>query len=166
MPSLSHLNSCTATKSNLYPANFLAAAVSEPALYGLLTFQVQNLRSLLRCSVRTKMSVQVRGFVCDIFRNKTCFYGEELLAPLPTPQAGGPPLVDCPRLLIQYIRSPPPHIGGRSFRPQPWGCDMPWWQGPTFHGVLPSTLYNPMPVFSSRLICHTPLYKHCLLGFR
>ena len=109
MPSLSHLNSCTATKSNLYPANFLAAAVSEPALYGLLTFQVQNLRSLLRCSVRTKMSVQVRGFVCDIFRNKTCFYGEELLAPLPTPQAGGPPLVDCPRLLIQCICSYPPY---------------------------------------------------------
>jgi len=28
-----------------------------------------------------------------------------LLAPRPTPQAGGPPLVGCPRLLIQYVRS-------------------------------------------------------------
>jgi hypothetical protein len=27
----------------------------------------------------------------------------------PNPQAGGPPLVGCPRLLIQYIRSYPPH---------------------------------------------------------
>ena len=35
------------------------------------------------------------------------FYGEEFLAPRPTHQAGGPPLVRCPRLLIQYIRSYP-----------------------------------------------------------
>jgi len=27
----------------------------------------------------------------------------------PKPQAGGPPLVGCPRLLIQYIRSYPPY---------------------------------------------------------
>ena len=46
------------------------------------------------------------------------FYGEELLAPRPTPQAGGPPLVGCPRLLIQYIRSYPPYY--RPFlHPQP-----------------------------------------------
>ena len=32
-----------------------------------------------------------------------------LLAPRPTPQAGGPPLVGCPRLLIQFIRSYPPY---------------------------------------------------------
>ena len=31
----------------------------------------------------------------------------------PNPQAGGPPLVGCPRLLIQFIRSYL-HIGGRS----------------------------------------------------
>ena len=30
---------------------------------------------------------------------------EELLEPRPTPQAGGPPLVCCPRLFIQYIRN-------------------------------------------------------------
>jgi len=40
-----------------------AAAVSEPALYRLLTFQVQNLMSLFHCLGRTKVSVQVRGFV-------------------------------------------------------------------------------------------------------
>jgi len=33
---------------------------------------------------------------------------EELLAPRPT-QAGGPPLVGCPRPLIQYIHSYPPY---------------------------------------------------------
>jgi hypothetical protein len=29
-------------------------------------------------------------------------------------QAGGPPLVVCPRLLIQYIRSYPPYLEGVS----------------------------------------------------
>jgi hypothetical protein len=46
-------------------------------------------------------------------RNKLIFYGEEF-APRPTPQAGGPPLVGCPRLLIQYIRSYPPYLEGVS----------------------------------------------------
>jgi len=44
--SLSHLTSCTPTKSNLHLANSLAAAVSEPALYTVPTFQVPNLMSL------------------------------------------------------------------------------------------------------------------------
>ncbi|KAJ4428508.1 hypothetical protein ANN_24550 [Periplaneta americana] len=30
--------------------------------------------------------------------------------PSPNPQAGGPPLIGCPRLLIQYIRSYPPYL--------------------------------------------------------
>jgi hypothetical protein len=38
------------------------------------------------------------------------FYGGGLLAPPPNPQAGGPPPVGCPRLLLQYIRSYPPHL--------------------------------------------------------
>jgi len=38
------------------------------------------------------------------FRNKASFYGEELLAPLPTPK-----LVGFLRLLMQYIRSYPPY---------------------------------------------------------
>jgi hypothetical protein len=40
-----------------------------------------------------------------VFRNKLIFYGEQLL----NLQAGGPSLVGCPRLLIQYIRSYPPY---------------------------------------------------------
>jgi hypothetical protein len=44
------------------------------------------------------------------FHSKIIFYGEELLAPRPTPQAGGPPFVGRPRLLIQYIRSYPPYL--------------------------------------------------------
>src|SRR5215469_7837677 len=46
MSPLSHLTSCTPTKSNLYLANSLAAAVSEPALYRLLTFHVPKKISL------------------------------------------------------------------------------------------------------------------------
>jgi hypothetical protein len=38
--------SCTPTKSNLYLANSLAAAVSEPALYRFLTFHVPTRMSL------------------------------------------------------------------------------------------------------------------------
>ena len=82
MPPLSHLTSYTPTKSNLYPANSLAAAESEPSIYGLLTFQVSNIMSLLRCLlVRTKVPVQVRGFLCEKFRKKICFYGEHLAQP-------------------------------------------------------------------------------------
>ena len=44
-----------------------------------------------------------------MFRNTIRFYGEELLPPRPAPQAGGPPLVGCPQLLVQYIRSYPPY---------------------------------------------------------
>ena len=32
-----------------------------------------------------------------------------VVSPSPNPQAGGPPLVGCPRLFIQYIRSYPPY---------------------------------------------------------
>ena len=53
---LSHLTSCTPTKSNLYLANFLtAAAVSEPALYRFLAFHVPNLVSFLHGLGRTKV---------------------------------------------------------------------------------------------------------------
>jgi hypothetical protein len=46
----------------------------------------------------------------ETFRNKINFYGKGLLAQKPRLQAGEPPLVGCPRLLIQYIRSYPPYL--------------------------------------------------------
>ena len=67
VPPLSQLSSCTPTKSNLYLANSLAAAVSEPALCRLLTFQVPNLVSLFHCLGHTRVSVQVRGFLYEYF---------------------------------------------------------------------------------------------------
>jgi hypothetical protein len=38
----------------------------------------------------------------------------EVVSPTPNPQAGGPPLVSCPQLLIQYIRSYPLYLEGVS----------------------------------------------------
>jgi hypothetical protein len=50
----------------------------------------------------------------------------------PNPQAGGPPLVGCPLLLIQYIHSYPPYL--QAFPPSAtWGLAKPWWQGPTYY---------------------------------
>jgi len=44
-----------------------------------------------------------------------------VVSPLIKPQAGGPPLVGCPRLLIQFIRSYPPYQ--KPFlHPQPEGA--------------------------------------------
>ena len=70
-PPMSHPTSCTPTKCNLYLANSLAA-VSEPALYGLLTFHVPILMSLFHCLSPTKVSVQVRG-KCSCFITKPIF---------------------------------------------------------------------------------------------
>jgi hypothetical protein len=44
------------------------------------------------------------------FRNKLIFLRLGIVSPTPNPQAGGPPLVGCPRLFVQYIRSYPPYL--------------------------------------------------------
>jgi len=117
VPPVSHLTPCTPTKSNLYPDNSLVAAVSEPALYWLLTFHIPNRMYLFRCFGRTEVLIQVP---CkrSCFAKKPVFYGEELSTLRPTNPAGGPPLVGCPRLLIQYIRRYPPY-GRPVLHPQP-----------------------------------------------
>ena len=38
-----------------------------------------------------------------------CFLRRGVVSTSPNPQAGGPPLVSCPRLLIQFIHSYPPY---------------------------------------------------------
>jgi len=58
---LSHLTSCTPTKSNLYLVHSLAASVRELDLYMLLTSRVPNVMTLFHCVDRTEGSVQVRG---------------------------------------------------------------------------------------------------------
>ena len=52
--------SCTPAESTLHIANFLAAVVSDPELYRLLTLHAPKFISLFHCLVRTKGSSQAR----------------------------------------------------------------------------------------------------------
>jgi hypothetical protein len=47
------------------------------------------------------------------------------------PQAGGPPLIGCPRLLILYNRSYPPCLRGLLLHPQPEDTPCLGDKGPT-----------------------------------
>jgi hypothetical protein len=86
-----------------------ATALSEPALYILVTFQVPNpIYIFLRLGRLSNESVQVRGFLWSFVRSLFLRWG--FVSPTPKPQTGGPPLVFCPRLLIQYIRSYPSYL--------------------------------------------------------
>ena len=57
---------------------------------------------------------------------------------LPNPQARGPPLVGCPRLFIQYIRSYPPYLQALP-SPATRGRAMPWW-----HAVVVCAGYSAL----------------------
>jgi hypothetical protein len=59
-------------------------------------------------SVRAKESVHVRGALKHFVTYYFLRWG--VVSPTPKPQVGGPLLVGCPRLLIQYIRSYPPYL--------------------------------------------------------
>ena len=104
----------------------MAAAVSEPALYRLLTFHVPKRMSLFllrdtssrntppgdpsgRVVYPPDCSVS-RGSIspCEYFLTMFFSWGG-VVSTSPKPQDGGSPLVGCPRLLIQYIRSYPPY---------------------------------------------------------
>jgi hypothetical protein len=50
----------------------------------------------------------VRGFLLSFVTS--LFVTARSCSPTPNPQAGKPPLVGCPPLLIQYIRSYPPYL--------------------------------------------------------
>ena len=69
-----------------------------------------------------------------------CFLRRGVVSTSPNPQAGGPPLVGCPRLLIQFIHSYPSIL--EAVPPSAtWGRAIPWWQGPTFMELLTYKLY-------------------------
>ena len=113
MPPLSHLTPCTLTKSNLYLANSLAAAVRETALYRLLISHVSNLTSPFRCSVRAKVISPVPMLSVCLFRRKIRFYDKNVLAPRPTSKLVDHPssaLLDC----LFNIFAATFHTGSRS----------------------------------------------------
>jgi hypothetical protein len=99
---LSNLTSCTHIESNLYSTSSFTTVFSDPYLRRPFTFPVPNLKSLFHCLSHYK-DLSKSGATCNIFYHYT-FYGECLL-PSSNSQAGGPPLVGCLPLLIQYIRS-------------------------------------------------------------
>jgi hypothetical protein len=128
LPPPSHLTSCTPTKSVLYFQISSTTAVTEPAQYRLLTFQVPNLVSIFfRLGRLTKESVKVRGFL-RIFVNKLIFYGEELLVTRPTPKLENHPL-SAVRYCLFNIFAASLHIRRPSSPFATWGSAMPWWQG-------------------------------------
>ena len=57
--------------------------------------------------IRIVLSTEQASRMC-VFLNITVLQGR-VVSTSPNPQAGGPPLVGCPRLLIQFIRSYPPY---------------------------------------------------------
>jgi len=86
---------------------------------------VPILRSYQSTSPGPRLSVRT-------FRNEIRFYGEELLAPLPTPKLEDHPsstVHDC----LFNIFATTLHIWGRSSI-RNLRTPMLWWQGPTYHG--------------------------------
>ena len=104
MPPLSHLTSCTPTKSHLYLANSLAAVESDPDLYIPSTKSRDPLLLLRRISPGPRHMFH--------FRNKSSFYGEELLAHFAQPPEDHPSSAvrDC----LFNIFTATHHIRGRS----------------------------------------------------
>jgi hypothetical protein len=109
VPPLSHLTSCTPAKSNLYFAISWATVKSKPTLYRLLMFHVPNLIFIFLSlgHVSKESFPSLRPSVA--FRNKMIFL-RWVVSPMHNPQAGGAPLVGCPRLLIQYTRCYCPYL--------------------------------------------------------
>ena len=60
LPLISHQNSSTPTTSNLYLANSLATALSDPVLFRHLTFLEPSLKLIFRCLGCTNRSVQIQ----------------------------------------------------------------------------------------------------------
>jgi len=133
VPPLSYLTSCTPIKSSLYLANSLATAVSEPALYRLLTFHVPKKMFLFCCLLRDTSSrntphpgdpsggvkftsrlfcLQRKHLTLWVFLNMG-FHGEALLAPRPTPKLEDHPLSAVRDCLFNLFAATL-HIGGRS----------------------------------------------------
>jgi hypothetical protein len=66
--------------------------------------------------------------LCESFRNKLIFYGEELLAPCPTPKLEDHAL-SAVRDCLFNIFAGSLHNWRASPPSATWGRAMPWWQG-------------------------------------
>jgi hypothetical protein len=108
----------------VYMANSLVAAVSEPALYRLPTFHIpKKCPFSVACCVILPIEtppgdpsggvVYFRIVLSPGEASRLVLLNMVLLrggvSTSPNFQAGGPPVVSCPRLLIQYIHSYSPY---------------------------------------------------------
>jgi hypothetical protein len=78
----------------------VAASQEIPRIYGIrkfLTVPTSARHYVSRGSISTWVIFNIR------------FLRRGVVSTSPNPQAGGPPLVGCPRLLIQFIHSYPPY---------------------------------------------------------
>jgi hypothetical protein len=126
VPPLSHLTSCTPTKSNLWhffrhcPQRTCPIHTSNiPSTKSPIQFL--SLRSFIQ-GIRPGPML-LWSFVTSLFLRY------RVVSTTPNPKNEGPPLVGCPRLLIQYILSYSPFIWRPSLPSATWGRAMPWWQG-------------------------------------
>ena len=128
MPPLSHLTACTSTKSNLYLANSLAAAVSEPDLYWLLTFQVPFplLRSYQSISPGPRPSFwAIRNMI--LFR-MSCWHLTQPPNWRTTHFRLYAAAYSTYSQVVSILEAVPPS--------GTWGRAMPWWQAPNYHGYI------------------------------
>jgi hypothetical protein len=134
-PQVSPLKPCMHLSSPPYVLHVLPISV-----FLILITQWYLVRS------RTEGSVWFRGLL-RYFVIRLVFVRWGVVSTSPNPQAGGPPLVGCPRLLIKSIRSYPPYLEA-FLHPQPEdapcrgdrdplitvrGTHLSLWQGPIYH---------------------------------
>jgi hypothetical protein len=118
-----------------------------------------NLMSLFRCSVRTKISVQVWGFVCEFFITNIRFHGEELLAPRQTLKLEDHPLSAAYSIYLQL-----PSILEAVPRSATRGRAMPWWLGSTYHMTVSHNTQFLKKVTQHKMFSDF-IYNFCLKRF-
>jgi hypothetical protein len=128
VPPLSHLTSCTLTKSNLYFYISFATLMSKPALYRLLTFHVPSLMAIfLSLGHLSKEFVQVCGplwhFVTSLFFTVTS------CEPQVQPPSYRTMLGWLSMTAYSIYSLPTLHIWRPPTPSLTWGHAMLWWQG-------------------------------------
>ena len=142
VPILSQINLVHATTSHLLKTHLIIILPSTPGSSKWptsLRFPHQNpvYTSLLPHTVpfpllRSYQSVSPGLRPFWLFSNMVCFYGEDLLAPRPTPKWRTTP---CRLSATAYsVYSQLPSILEAILPSGTWARPMPWWQEPTYRG--------------------------------